>query len=95
VRKYQNDATMATKNNATEINGAMAAKRSWRVGERLRHQERHQRVGGSSEKGLVGARSEWWCGGGIGMAGSVGEAVACIHAIERDCAMCICSKISY
>ncbi|GGH53967.1 hypothetical protein GCM10010975_10050 [Comamonas phosphati] len=36
---------MAAMNISTEASGASAAKRSWRVGERLRHQLRHQRTG--------------------------------------------------
>ncbi len=45
VRKYQKDTAMAVRNMSTAASGARAAKRSWRVGDRLRHHERHQRAG--------------------------------------------------
>ncbi len=39
---------MAAMNISTAARGASAAKRSWRVGERLRHQLRHQRTGAAT-----------------------------------------------
>ena len=52
-RKYQKAATIAAMKRATETSGASAARRSWRVGERLRHQERHHCVGSALEKLLA------------------------------------------
>ena len=86
VRKYQNEATMAARNISTDATGASAANRSWRVGERLRHQARHQRAGvltaDTVEEGATGDSmgAEFKCFAGV---------------ISSEEIMCNCSNFSY
>ena len=94
VRKYQKDAAMAAMNISTDASGASAANRSWRPGERLRHQERHQRAGAFTAEAAGRADVS---------AGSMGvEFRACPvfsragpGAISSEEIMCVRSNISY